>query len=141
MSVTSISLSPILRKKLDQVQEEKGYSSRSEVIRDAIRSYLSEHETTKALMGNVICTVTALYSHKGKHVDHDLLHLRYEYEGIVKGNLHMHVAEDDYAEIFITEGDAQQVSKFIQEMRIMKGIEKVTYSTVRSTAAATTTSV
>lgn len=136
MSVTSISLSPTLRKKLDQVQEERGYSSRSEVIRDAIRSYLSDYETTKTLTGNVICTVTASYNHKGKHVDHDLLHLRYEYEGIVKGNLHMHIAGDDYAEIFITEGDARQVSKFIQEMSIMKGIEKVTYSIVR--AAATT---
>lgn len=136
MSVTSISLSPTLRRKLDQVQEEKGYSSRSEVVRDVIRSYLSEYETTKTLTGNVICTVTALYNHKGKHVDHDLLHLRYEYEDIVKGNLHMHIAADDYAEIFITEGDAQQVSKFIQEMRIMKGIGKVTYSIVRATTTA-----
>ena len=75
MSVTSISLSPVLRKKLDQVQDEKGYSSRSEVVRDAIRIYLSEYETTKDLAGNVICTVTALYNHSGKHVDHDLLHL------------------------------------------------------------------
>lgn len=135
MSVTSISLSPTLRKKLDQVQDEKGYSSRSEVVRDAIRSYLSEYEATKSLTGSVICTVTALYNHKGKHVDHDLLHLRYKHENIVKGNLHMHITGDDYAEIFVTEGDAQQVSEFIGEMRIMKGIEKVTYSIVRSAGA------
>lgn len=115
------------------MQQEKGYSSRSEVVRDAIRSYLSEYETRKSLTGNVVCTVTALYNHIGKHVDHDLLHLRYEYEDLVKGNLHMHVAGDDYAEVFITSGDVQRVSRFIQEMRIMKGIEKVTYSIVRST--------
>lgn len=132
MSVTSISLPSTLRKKLDQVREEKGYSSRSEVIRDAIRSYLSEYETRQALTGNAICTITAIYNHKGGHTDHDLLHLRYEYEEIVKGNLHMHIAEGEYAEIFITEGDVQRVSKFIQEMRIMKGVEKLTYSIIRA---------
>jgi len=89
------------------VQDEKEYSSRSDAIRDAIRCYLSEYEAAKSLEGNVICTVTALYNHRGRHVDHDLLHLRYYYENMVKGNLHMHIADDDFAEIFITEGDAQ----------------------------------
>jgi CopG family nickel-responsive transcriptional regulator len=44
MSVTSISLTPTLLHKLDEIKDEKGYSSRSEVIRDAIRSYLSDYE-------------------------------------------------------------------------------------------------
>ena len=42
MSVTSISLSTSLLNKLDEIKDEKGYSSRSEVIRDAIRTYLSD---------------------------------------------------------------------------------------------------
>ena len=52
MSVTSISLTPSLRHKLDKIKDEKGYSSRSEVIRDAIRSYLSEYEMSKFEKGN-----------------------------------------------------------------------------------------
>ncbi len=49
ISVTSISLSASLRHKIDLIKEEKGYSSRSEVIRDALRGYLSEYESLKAL--------------------------------------------------------------------------------------------
>lgn len=131
MSVTSISLSPRLRNKLDAIKDEKGYSSRSEVIRDAIRSYLSEYESLKVLVGDITSTITAIYNHKGQHLDHDLLHLRYEYDDIVKGNLHMHIKGDDYAEIFITQGDAERVLDLVQNIRTLRGIEQVKYSIAR----------
>ena len=122
----------MLRRKLDEVKTEKGYSSRSEVIRDAIRSYLSEYESLKILQGDVTSTITAIYNHKGKHLDHDLLHLRYEYDDIVKGNLHMHIKGDDYAEIFITQGNAERITVFIQNIRTLRGIEQVKYSIART---------
>jgi CopG family transcriptional regulator, nickel-responsive regulator len=131
MSVTSISLSPTLRRKLDEIKDEKGYSSRSEVIRDAIRTYLSEYESLEFLKGNITSTITAIYNHKSTHLDHDLLHLRYEYDDIMKGNLHMHIKGDDYAEIFIAQGDADRVSLFIQNIRTMRGIEQVKYSVAK----------
>jgi len=38
-SVTSISLSAKLRNKFDEIKYEKGFSSRSEVVKDAIKTY------------------------------------------------------------------------------------------------------
>jgi len=134
MSVTSISLSPMLRRKLDEIKAEKGYSSRSEVIRDAIRSYLSENESLLLLKGDITSTITVVYNHKGQHLDHDLLHLRYEYDDIVKGNLHMHIKGDDYAEIFITQGGAERVAVFIQSIRTLRGIEQVKYSVAKTSS-------
>ena len=126
-------LSTSLRNKLDAIKDEKGYSSRSEVISDAIRSYLSEYESLKALEGEITSTITAIYSHRGhQHLDHDLLHLRYASDDIVKGNLHMLVKGDDYAEIFITQGNAERVLSFIQSIRALRGIEQVKYSIVRT---------
>jgi CopG family nickel-responsive transcriptional regulator len=60
-AVTSISLSSNLRNKLDEIKDEKGYSSRSEVIRDAIRTYLSEYEISKFEKGNLTATITGMY--------------------------------------------------------------------------------
>jgi metal-responsive CopG/Arc/MetJ family transcriptional regulator len=60
-SVTSISLSAKLRNKLDEIKDEKGYSSRSEVITDAIRTYLSEYDISKFEKGNLTATITAMY--------------------------------------------------------------------------------
>lgn len=130
MSVTSISLPTSTRRQLDEIKREKGYSSRSEVIRDAIRSYLSEYEMSKYLTGNLTATITAMYSQSGPHLDDILFHLRHEYDDIVKGNLHMHINEDNCAEIFVAEGRADRVSNFIQRIRAIRGIEQVKYSVV-----------
>jgi len=128
-SVTSISLSTNLRNRLDEIKGEKGYSSRSEVIRDAIRSYLSEYEISKLEKGNLTANITAMYQKSGPHLDDVLLHLRHEYDDIVEGNLHLHVGgRDNCAEIFVTEGNAERVSNFIGRIRAIRGIEQVKYS-------------
>ena len=88
-SVTSISLFAKLRNKHDEIKYEKGYSSRSEVIRDAIRTYLSEYEISKFEKGTLTATITAMYQKSGPHLDDVLLHLRHEYDDIVEGNLHL----------------------------------------------------
>lgn len=130
-SVTSISLSAKLRNKLDEIKDEKGYSSRSEVIRDAIRTYLSEYEISKFEKGTLTATITAMYQKSGPHLDDVLLHLRHEYDDIVEGNLHLHVGGgDNCAEIFVTEGNAERVSNFIGRIRAIRGIEQVKYSIV-----------
>ena len=91
-SVTSISLSTNLHNKLDNKRWKKGYSSRSEVMRDAIRTYLSEYEISNFEKGNLTATITAMYQKSGPHLDDVLLHLRHEYDDIVEGNLHlMHI--------------------------------------------------
>jgi CopG family nickel-responsive transcriptional regulator len=92
MSVTSISLTPTLLHKLDEIKDEKGYSSRSEVIRDAIRSYLSDYEISKFDNGkNLTATITAIYQKNGPHLDDVLLHLRHEYDDIAD-NIVIHIS-------------------------------------------------
>ena len=131
MSVTSISLSYSLLHKLDEIKDEKGYSSRSEVIRDAIRSYMSDYEISKIeKAGNLTATITAIYQKNGPHLDDILLHLRHEYDDIVEGNLHIHVGGDNCAEIFVTEGSSERVSSFIGRIRAIRGMEQVKYSVV-----------
>jgi len=130
MSITSISLSSNLLHKLDDIKDEKGYSSRSEVIRDAIRVYLSEFEMSKFEKGNLTATITAIYQKNGPHLDDLLLHLRHEYDDIVEGNLHIHIGGDNCAEIFVTEGNAERVSGFIGKIRAIRGMEQVKYSIV-----------
>lgn len=132
LSVTSISLASSLRHKLDEIKTEKGYSSRSEVIRDAIRAYLSEYDTSRSLRGNIAATITAIYSQSGPHLDDILLHLRHEYDDVVRGNLHMHIKANDCAEIFIAEGTAARVSSFIQRIRAIRGIGEVKYSMIQT---------
>ncbi len=130
MPVVSISLSPELLMKIERFVKERGYSSRSEAIRDAIRDLLSEYELSKFESGRVTATVTVISKHERDDVNERLLRLRHEYEEIVSGNMHIHLGKDYCLEIFITEGDIEKVLNFIGRIRAMRGVEQVKYTIV-----------
>lgn len=130
MSIISISLTSELLRKLERFMREKGYSSRSEAVRDAIRELLSEYELSKFEEGRVIATITVISRHERQDVNERLTRLRHEYDEIISGNMHIHLGKDYCLEIFITEGDSNEILNFIGRIRAMKGIQQVKYTIV-----------
>ena len=126
----SISLTSNLLKKLEEFMRERGFSSRSEAIRDAVRASLSEYELGRFERGKVTATITVISEHKRHDVDERLMRLRHEHDEIVSGNMHIHLGKDYCLEIFITEGDVGKVLNFIGRIRAMRGIQQVKYTMV-----------
>jgi len=130
MPIVSISLTSNLLKKLDDFMRERGYSSRSEAIRDAIRDSLSEYQLSQFDKGKVTATITVISEHERHAVDERLTRLRHEHDDIVSGNMHIHLGKMYCLEIFITEGEVGRVLNFIGRIRAMKGIQQVKFTMV-----------
>jgi len=130
LTIISISLASNLLKKLDEFMRERGYSSRSEAIRDAVRNLLSEFELSRFESGKVTATITVISEHEKHYVDERLTRLRHEHDEIVSGNLHIHLGKRYCLEVFITEGEAGKVLTFISRIRAMRGIQQVKYTLV-----------
>lgn len=130
MPVISISLTRDLLEKLDEFMRKRGYSSRSEVVRDAVRDALSEYELSRFERGKVTATLTVISEHERHDVDERLMRLRHEHDDIVSGNMHIHLGKAYCLEIFITEGEAEKVLNFIGRIRAMRGIQQVKYTMV-----------
>lgn len=130
MPIVSISLTSNLLKKLDEFMQERGYSSRSEAIRDAVRDSLSEYELSRFERGKVTATITVISEHERHDVDERLMRLRHQHDDIVSGNMHIHLGKTYCLEIFITEGEAAKVLNFIGRIRAMRGIQQVKYTIV-----------
>ncbi len=128
MPIVSISLTSHLLKKLDKSMIERGYSSRSETIRDAIRGALSEYELNQFEGGRVTSTITVISQHDSHDVDERLMRLRHKNDEIVSGNMHIHLRKNYCLEIFITEGDAKAVLNFIGKIRTIRGIQQVKFT-------------
>ena len=129
MPIVSISLTSSLLRRLDEFIKERGYSSRSEAIRDAVRDLLAEFELSKLEKGKVTATVTVISGHE-RHVDERLMRLRHEYDSIVSANMHIHIDQIYCLEVFITEGEAEEVLDFISRVRAMRGVQQVKYTMV-----------
>jgi len=128
LPIVSISLTSDLLKKLNTFMKQRGYSSRSEAIRDAIRDLLSEFELSRFETGKVTATITVISEHERHDVDERLTRLRHEHDEIVSSNMHIHLGKRYCLEVFITEGKAEEVLGFISRIRATRGIQQVKYT-------------
>jgi len=130
MPVVSISLTRDLLRKLDDLIEDKSYSSRSEAIRDAIRNSLSEYELNRLEKGRVAATITTISEYGRRDVDERMMRLRHKFNELVTGNMHLHLGRNYCLEVFIAQGELEDVINFIGRVRAIRGVQQVKYTLV-----------
>jgi len=125
MTVVSITLPGELLKKFDEFMKTRGYYSRSEAFRDAIRSLIAESELAKLETGNVATTIMITCDYARKDVDLRITEVRHEFDDVVVENVHRHIGEKYCLEVFIVEGNYQRVLDLVGRIRGMRGIQQI----------------
>jgi len=117
-----VSFEPELLDKFDKLIKEKGYTSRSEAIRDLVRKSLieSEVETGK---GEIMGTLTIIYDHDAGDVARRLLHLQHHHHGRILSTTHIHIDEHRCLEVLIIRGRADVVRRLADNIRAIKGVK------------------
>jgi CopG family nickel-responsive transcriptional regulator len=109
LTVVSVTLPGELLKKFDQFIKSRGYYSRSEAFRDALRSLLAEAEVAKLEGGSVAATMMITCEYARRDVDLRMSEMRHEFDDIVIENFHRHIEQQYCLEVFIAEGNYQRV--------------------------------
>jgi CopG family nickel-responsive transcriptional regulator len=117
-----VSFEPDLLKKFDTLIESKGYSNRSEAIRDLVRKSLIDAEI-ESEKGNVIGTLTFIYDHDTGDVTHKLMHLQHHHHSEVSSTTHIHVDELTCLEVLVVRGKAKNVRKLAENIKAIKGVK------------------
>ncbi|MCL4429928.1 MAG: nickel-responsive transcriptional regulator NikR [Chloroflexi bacterium] len=125
MTVISITLPSDLLEKFDDFMAVRGYYSRSEAYRDAVRSLMADWELTKTETGRVAATIMTTCDYARKDVDVKLTEVRHEFDDVVIENVHRHIDDKYCLEIFITQGNNDRVLSLIGRLRGMHGIQQV----------------
>lgn len=123
MVVVSITLPSELLEKLDKVVELRGYYSRSEAIRDAVRSLLDE--ATVSTTEEVSAVIMVTYNRALGNIDKRLSDLRHEYNDVVVEGIHRHFGGGYCIDILIAEGDINRVRALIGRIRGLKNVHQV----------------
>ena len=117
-----VSFEPELLEKFDVMIKNKGYTNRSEAIRDLVRKSIMESEI-KAEKGDVIGTLTFIYDHDEGDVTHKFLHLQHHHHTEISSTTHIHVNEDICLEVLIVKGKAKNVRKLAEIIKALKGVK------------------
>ena len=123
MSIISLSLPKNLLDKVDEYIRQQGLANRSEVVRQALRFYMSESRRLEELQGRITATITLIYRREARRGQ--ITDLQHSYSNAVLTFLHTHVEPDSCIEIIVAKGDAQTIRSLIQALKSNRQISEV----------------
>ena len=124
-----ISLPENLLNKFDEIIQQRGYSSRSEGIRDAIRNYIINFEWMSDVNGERVGVITILYNHAQRGLQDSLTEIQHDFGSIIKSSLHVHLDHDSCLEVVVLRGEGEEVRKSAERMMALKGAKHVKLTT------------
>ena len=124
MGTINISLPDEMIEKLDGIVKEKQYASRSEIVREAMRSLFSEVEWTSKLTGAALAVVTLTFNIERRGVFEEISRLQHRYEDIISTTLHNHM-RGSCLEVILTRGDISRIRELAERLKAIRGIEVV----------------
>lgn len=130
LSRIGISLPKNLLDKFDDILKYRGYSSRSEGIRDAIRSYITYYQWMSDVTGERQGVITMVYDHEQRGLLQVLTEIQHEHINIIQSSLHSHVSHEKCLEIILVRGDAGEIKKIAESLMAQKGVESVKLTTI-----------
>lgn len=124
MSIISMSINDELLDKLDKLLPIKGFSTRSEIIREALRNYITT-EVWETEKGHLVVTGMVI-SNKKSESPLNTIHHKYDY--IIETTLHTHLDEKNCLEIFILKGESRIIKEFLTELKGLTGVKAVRHA-------------
>jgi CopG family transcriptional regulator, nickel-responsive regulator len=131
---TGISLEQDLLERFDQVIKQKGYSNRSEAIRDLVRDHFVEEDIASNQV--VVATLTLVYDHHQPKLSEQLIEAQHNYKGQVLATTHVHLDHRNCLEVIILKGHGADVKQFADRLLCLKGVKhgKLVLTNATSTA-------
>jgi CopG family nickel-responsive transcriptional regulator len=118
-----------LLSRFDEIILKRGYSSRSEGIRDAIRNYIVHYEWMSDVQGERVGVITLVYAHSQRGLVDNLTEIQHESGSIIQSSLHVHLDHENCLEVIVLRGEGQDVRKAAEKMMSLKGVKHVKLST------------
>ena len=122
VSRISISMPENLLAELDQMSNDRGFSSRSQAICDMIAHEVNEHRTK---LGEDVMTgtVNLVYNHAVPGLQKKLHDLQYEHIDEVISTLNVNLAESKTMSVVLIQGPAKKLKMIADKMTTLRGIE------------------
>ncbi|MFW9793268.1 MAG: CopG family ribbon-helix-helix protein [Candidatus Thorarchaeota archaeon] len=128
MPIVAISMTDSDLEELEFLQKKGEFANRSDVVRHAVQSLLSNHRTIENVKGKVTAVFTALYAKKGH--GQGITAVQHEYGDALTALIHDHTSDGNCVEVMVVTEDAKQVRAFLKKLRAQKKVLKVDVSLI-----------
>ncbi|MGZ4933114.1 MAG: nickel-responsive transcriptional regulator NikR [Halobacteriota archaeon] len=120
-----VSIPAQLLSEFDAIIKKRGYSSRSEAIRDAIRGYLLDYEAVNQTEGDQVGVISLMYNHEQRGLISLLTDIQHENAQIITSTIHIHLDTSNCLEIDVVRGSARDIRAFADKIIVQSGVYQV----------------
>ena len=117
----SISLDEKLLDQFDNYIRPRGYSNRSEAVRDLIRKALVCEEWEQD--SEVVGVVSIVYNHHQPQLQEKITELQHKYHHSITSSTHVHMDHHNCLEVTIVKGRASQVRELAEQLMALRGVK------------------
>ena len=119
-----VSIGSRLLGRFDTLIDEKGYTNRSEAIRDLIRDKLVESDwLNRDEERESIGTITIIYDHHTREIGDRLTDLEHDHHDLVISNMHVHLTHDSCLEVIVVKGSGKVIRQFADTIISIRGVK------------------
>lgn len=117
----TVSLPNSLMATLDRLQSQRGYSNRSEFVRDLLRAELVKKEW-EGQAGETVAVLVIVYAHGLRTLADKLTAIQHNSYGTITAALHLHLDEHTCLEVIPLRGSAKHVRQVANQLLSVKGV-------------------
>lgn len=122
MERLTISLDNQLSKQFDDLMHARGYTNRSEAMRDLIREKLETERLKEWNEGHCIATLTYIYNHHENDLATRIASAQHDHHDLILSSMHVHMDHDDCLEVAILRGAIRRVKNFANLVTATRGV-------------------
>jgi len=119
----SISLPPKLLEQLDEFIKNVGYASRSKVIQDAIRRFITEHEVMWNEEEEAVGLIAIVYRHDIRKLEEEITDIQHDYTQAITSTIHIHLTRERCFEIIALKGKVKYMRELLNSLEGKRGVE------------------
>ena len=118
----TISLDEALASQFDQLIAARGYSNRSEAVRDLIRASIAK-EQMRTPDEHVIGSLTMIYDHHTGDLTRRLDEVQHDYTDEIVSTMHVHLDHHNCLEILALKGRGEHVYELADRLLGLRGVK------------------
>lgn len=120
-----VSLEDALLEQFDEHIQARGYTNRSEALRDLIREQLVAREWAEAEDSEAeqVAVVTLVYEHDSMDLSKKLTHIQHKSPEAIVSALHIHLDHHNCLEVLILRGSAHRILRMGEQLTAVRGVK------------------
>jgi CopG family nickel-responsive transcriptional regulator len=118
----TISLDEHLAHAFDSLIKERGYATRSEAVRDILRTHLQQSAEKRSAKGACVANLSYVYNHHERDLAERLTSIQHAHHELTVSTMHAHLDHEQCLETVMLKGPVKRVREFANELIAERGV-------------------